>query len=184
MPNDNLKFVDPRTFTESDLPIIVLSDDRRGFIGWAIRQHTSGNYNHVFIMHKPGMCVSQDFSGFKEKSINKYLVPSQMLKFWRIKDLTVFDKDRINTAIANRLALPWWWRTYDFLGVIGGQFLRIKWLQNPWQTFCSEQVNIDYLWSTKAGASMGIKQPSPSELDKIFKEFPNIMEVLGYWWKD
>ncbi len=184
MPNEYRKFVDPKNFTVDDLPIIVLVDDLRSFIGWAIKSHTSGNYNHAFIMHKPGMCVSQDFSGFKQKSIEEYLKPGLMLKFWHQKDLSPFEKTRIFLAIENRSNLPWWRRTYDFLGTFVGQVVRIKWIQNPWQTFCSEQVNIDYLLSTKAGASMGMKEPSPSELDKVFKDFPDIMEVVGYWWGD
>lgn len=181
-PLSNMVFVDPRTFTEADLPIIVLSDDLRGFIGWAIKFHTSGNYNHAFIMHKPGMMVSQDFGGFRERSIDRYLVPTQMLKFWRIKDLNPNEKAIIQAAITQRLALPPWRRAYDFLGTFVGQFLRIKWIQSPWQEYCSEQVNDDYISHIPRVARMGIKEPFPSELDSVFRNYPEEMEVVGYRW--
>lgn len=181
--NDRI-FIDPKNFTEVDLPIAVLIDDMRSFSGWAIKSHTNGNYNHAFIMHRPGMLVSQNFTGFAENKIDVYMQPNIMMKFWRIKNLQDYEKTIIQTRISNRLSLPWWRRTYDFLGTFVGQFLHIKWLQNPFAEFCSEEVNDDYINSISRGMTMGIKEPSPSELNTAFVTHPEVMECIGYWWSD
>lgn len=175
-------FCDPRELKEEDLPVIVLCDDLRGFVGWGIKDHTNGNYNHVFILHKPGTIISQDFGGLHVKSIDTYLNSRQMLKFWRIKDLTLIEKKAILDAIDTRIKLPFIKRMYDYLGLVG-QFFHIKWINSPWQTFCSEQVNFDYIQPVPRARLMNIKEPSPSELDNIFKQHPDIMECLGYWFE-
>lgn len=181
--NDH-KYINPLTFNKDDFPIIVLADDLRGFISWAIKAHTAGNYNHTFILHEPGMVVSQNLNGFSENKIEAYLTAGMMLKFWRIKDLTQEEKDAILSAINKRLSFPWWRRSYDFLGTLVGQLIHVKWLQNPFQEFCSEEVNDDYIKQVKRAEIMGIKEPSPSELNTYFMKYPQIMECLGYWWED
>lgn len=181
---DDHKYLDPRTLSEEDYPIIALADDVRSFIGWGIRAHTNGNYNHAIILNRPGMCVSQDMGGFKEKSIEKYLIDGMMLKFWTIRDLTADEKISIMRAINQRLALPWWKRGYDFLGTFVGQLINVKWLQNPFAEFCSEEVNDDFILPVKRTAIMSIKEPSPSELNDYFVKNPHIMQCLGYWWND
>ncbi len=50
---------------QSDLPLWVLSDNRRSFIGFIIK-HASGNYNHFMEMRKLTHFASQNFNGFKE----------------------------------------------------------------------------------------------------------------------
>lgn len=187
MPNiviNNVVFLDPRTLKKEDLPVIFLCDDRRSFIGWGIKDHTGGNYNHAGIIHKEGMCVSQDFGGFNEKSIEKYMIPGITLKFWRIKDMTAGEREAIEKAISDRFKLSPWRRGYDFLGTFVGQFLHIKWIQNPFQTFCSEQVNDDYIKSVHRCDVMNINEPAPSELNFIFVKWPNLMECIGYCLSD
>ncbi len=181
---DSRVFIDPKAFSQQALPMIVLCDDLRSFIGWAIKSHSAGNYNHAFIMHKPGMLVSQNFTGFAENKIEVYMTPGMMLKFWRIKDLTTSEKWLIMCAIQTRLALPWWRRTYDFLGTFVGQLIHVKWLQNPFAEFCSEEVNDDYIRQVDRALVMNIKEPSPSELNEIFVKYPDIMENVGFWWYD
>lgn len=183
MPDDR-KFIDPNSFTQADLPKIVLCDDRRSLMGWAIKDHTNGDYNHAFIMHKRGMCVSQDFGGFKEKPIGIYLKPNLMLKFWQIKDLTDTEKTAIQIAINARLALPWYRRAYDFLGTFVGQALNIKWIHSPFQVFCSVEVNDDYIKPIFRAKIIDLYQPSPSELNTAYVAHPENMECAGYWWAD
>lgn len=181
---DSRIFTDPRNFKESDTPIIMLVDDLRSFSGWAIKQHTVGNYNHVTIINKPGMLVSQNFTGFNANKIDVYLTPGMMLKFWRIKDLSVVEKTAIEEAILRRLGMPWWRRTYDFLGTFVGQLIHVKWIQNPFAEFCSEEVNDDYIQQVTRARAMDITRPSPSELNTYFVKHPELMECLGYWWSD
>jgi hypothetical protein len=182
--SDEKKFINPLTFTDNDTPIIMLCDDLRGFMGWAIKSHTKGNYNHACIIHRKGRIVSQGFSSFMPHDITVYLTSGMMLKFWRIKDMTLFEKSYVRMAIAKRLGLPWWRRTYDFLGVIGGQLTGMRWIQNPFQAFCSEQVMDDYIAQVPRAKDVSIYKPSPSELNVIFSNNPEIMECLGYWWMD
>lgn len=184
MPPENRIFLDPNKLIASDLPLIVLADDLRGFIGWAIKSHTSGNYNHAMIMHKPGLVATQDFSGFNEKSINKYLMPSQMLKFWRLKDMTNAERAIVLEAINKRMALPWYRKMYDYVGTFIGQFLKIKWIQSPFQEFCSEEVRDDFLELIARISKLPWGEPSPSDLDRILKKYPDIFEVAGYWWSE
>lgn len=180
-PSKGKVYVDPKLFKESELPVIVLTDDLRGFIGWAIKAHTKGNYGHVFIMHTPGLCVSQDFGGFREKKIEKYMVNSIMLKFWRIKNLNSVERAAILLAVDMRIKLPRWKRMYDYLGLVG-QFFHIRQIQNPWKLYCSEQVKVDYLDPIERTHTVNFGRPSPSDLDRIFIEHPDIFEVAGYWW--
>jgi len=180
---DGRVFVDPTQFNESDLPLICLSDDRNGFIGWGIKAHEHGNYPHSFILHRKGFAVSQGFSTFKEINISDYMKPNQLLKFWRIKNLTEAEKNMIYAAVTRRLALPWIKKTYDWLGIFG-QFLHLNFIQNPWQTFCSEQVRIDYISEIHRASALTPKQPSPSDLDRIFKANPEVFECVGYYFED
>jgi hypothetical protein len=164
--------------------MIVLADDLRGFIGWAIKAHTNGSYNHAFIIHKQGLCVSQDFGAFNEKSIEKYMIPGIMLKFWRIKDLTPMDKFDIRDSIEKRLALPKWKRGYDFLGVLIGQFFHLKFIQNPFQLYCSEEVDADYLRKIQPPIPWLIKFPNPSEINTELAGHLEESECPGYYWQD
>lgn len=180
---EDRKFLDPTALEDKDFPIICLSDDRTGFFGWGIKAHEHGNYNHSFILHKQGLAVSQGFGTFKEIKIADYMKPTQMLKFWRIKDLTEAEKNMIYAAVTRRLALPWIRKTYDWLGIFG-QFFHLNFIQSPWQTFCSEQVRIDYISSIKRANDLTPKEPSPSDLDRIFKANTEVFECIGYWWSD
>lgn len=179
--SDKRIFVDPREFGRDDLPIIVLVDDLRGFIGWSIKAHQSGNYNHSMIMHKIGKIASQDFAGFREKPIEDYLKSNFMLKFWRIKDLTSLEAIIIVANVSKRLSLPWYRRQYDWIGIFG-QFIRLNFIQNPFSAYCSEQVRDDYIKSVEKADRVVPRKPSPSTLDMTFKLYPNIFECKGYWW--
>jgi len=177
-------YTDPKKFTEADLPLIVLADDLRGFIGYAIKSHTKGNYNHAFIMHRPGFCVSQDFGGFKEHPIEVYLTEGMMLKFWKVRNLTLVEKSIILLNIKKRLGRKRWQNSYDFLGVLVGQVTRLRWIQNPFQMFCSEQVRWDFLKPLERAIKFIRQQPSPADLDASFKPNPNVFIPAGYWWSD
>lgn len=179
---DNHTYINPKNFTEADLPIIVLCDDLRSFTGWAIKAHTSGDYNHAFIIHKPGLYVSQNFTGFKESHIEDYLRAGMMLKFWTVSGLTENEKSIIQQRITQRLKLPWWRRSYDFIGVFIGQFFNLRWLQNPFQEFCSEEVWDDFILSINLEFKDGERKPNPAELNTIFINNIPPMKVLGYWW--
>ena len=77
--------IDPLEIKKEDMPIFVFSDDLRGFLGWGIKNHTQGNYNHSMIMIEPGYVVTQGLT-YKEIPIADYMKPSARLKFWRFAD--------------------------------------------------------------------------------------------------
>lgn len=163
---------------EKDLPLIVLTDNRRGWIGFLIKQHSSGNYGHIMEMHKLTHFASQNFSGFKEVPVEKYLKPYITLKFWKYKGMTKGQKADWDDDLDFELSQPWWRRRYDFLGIFG-QLLPGRWtrkLNNPATKYCSERVRDRLL------EILNIYLPrhsTPSEWNQRFKKEKN-MEVLGY----
>ena len=168
---------------ESDLPLIVLADDRRGFTGWVIK-HFGGNYNHSMEMHKLTHFASQNFSGFKEVPVEEYLKPSITLKFWKCKDVTTEQKENWLADIKFELSEPWWKRRYDYFGIFG-QLLskvhpKLRVLNNPWAKFCSERVR-DRIF--KVLSIYLLSHLSPAELNSEFKTNQR-MEVFGYIMED
>jgi hypothetical protein len=173
------KRIDPLKIPESDLPLIVCEEDRRSFLGWAIKSHSKGQYNHIMELFKPCTVASQDPGGFKEKPIDLYLKPQVFLKFWRYKGLTEDIKKDWLSNINNDLKQPWWRKRYDFLGILG-QALNIKWIQSPWANYCSERVDKHIAKPLKICLSKG---STPSDINMAFNTNPKF-EVYGYWFMD
>lgn len=170
-------WLDPRKLS-GNMPYVVLVDDRRSFIGWSIKAHSSGNYGHAMILAWPGRCMSQNWNGFQEIDIDTYMKPGTFLKIWSKKGQTAGERDAIYANLARERKEPWYRKIYDFFGIVG-QFVRIPAINSPWQRYCSERVaeEIDP-WDINTG-----EHPDPSDLDRIFKDDPT-MEVVGYWWED
>lgn len=171
----DLKVIDP---TKLEGVYVVLSDDRRGFMGWLIKAHEHGNYNHAMMMIEPGQLLSQA-DVFKRIPVTLYMKTGQFLKFWRVNGLTESDVVIIHDIIKKRLALPWWKRSYDYLGLIGQALPFLHWLQIPALWFCSEAV-VSVLRKTSPLLWLP-KQPSPSDLDTLFRQHPEQFDVAGYW---
>jgi len=171
--------IDPLKIKEEDLPLIVFSDDLRGFFAWGIRVHSEGSYSHSMLMIREGTLVTQGGT-YSEIPITKYMNSRYRLKFWKIKGLTEDDKSRIRFAVNKDLAQNWWKKSYDWLGIIG-QLFRIRGLNNPKKYYCSERI-AKYLRLTFLKDKISL-HPSPSNLNKLFKEIPD-MEVFGYWFSD
>ena len=177
---DDRKIINPLNFKDEDMPLFVLSDDLRSFIGWGIKAHSGGNYNHIMIMVKPGYIISQGVS-YKEIPIKEYMKSSQMLKFWKYKNIIEQEKDFILTKAEADLKEPWWKRRYDYLGIVG-QFFHIRWLNDPFRRYCSERV-AEYLCLIKPIKEKIPKKPSPADLNRLFNQIPEF-EVVGYYWED
>ena len=187
--NPQYNWIDPTLIQADDQIIIVLVDDRVGLVGWFIKwwsagevkDHKSGSYNHVMLMRKNGMVVSQN--GYLEKiPISRYMKPSIFLKFWRLKNLTIAELAMINTAIDKRLALPRWKRGYDFLGLVGQSFPFLHWMQVPGWFFCSEATAFFIRQAQRF--SWIPKQANPTDFDVLGKVHPEDVEVIGYYWQD
>jgi len=176
-----IKIIDPLKITSDDLPMVVFSDDLRGFLGWAIKHHTSGNYNHTMWMTDIGYFVSQAWL-YKEIPIKVYMKPRYRLKFWSIIGLSNEDKANLYRHIANKLNQPWWKNTYDWFGAGIGQLLKVKWLNIPWLEYCSEDVG-NGLRTIPSIKDYIPKHPSPSDLNKLFETIPK-MKYYGHWMVD
>jgi hypothetical protein len=182
LQNDKV-FIDPTKFTADDFPIIVLKDDLRTFLGWGIKDRTSGNYCHSEILWKPNELVSQGWL-FGTLPLSNEMKSSNMLKFWRIKNLTKDEKLSIMIAIQNRLNRPLWQRSYDFIGTFIGQLTGIRWLRIPGLDYCSEQVNTDYISIIPRAKGTVRSLPNPVDIDTGCNANLDIWECLGYWWAD
>ena len=169
-------WLDPTTFTEDQLPMIVLCDDRRGFLGFIIKTHEGGNYNHEMIMRKPGWVVTQN-NVLKEIPIADYMKDNVLMKFWK-PAISKEDILVINKEIDKDLAKKWWQRSYDFVGLFG-QALWMPWLQMPGAYFCSEWVAHIFRflknWSWLAATR------SPVVHNKSYEEHPDQVATAGYW---
>lgn len=181
MQQNNKIFIDPATFNPVNLFLTVLVDDLRGGIGWVIKDDTSGNYCHSMNMRKIGYFVSQNLL-FHEIPTNMYLIPSNMLKFWAINNLTSDEWNIINSAIDADLKANLWKRFYNFAGIIG-QALRLPWISMPDQDICSQRC-AKYLRLLPRLARVIPEHPSPASLDVIFNANPELFTCIGYWWQD
>ena len=174
-----IKVIDPRKVKKSECPLVVLCDDRRSFIGFAIKAHSHGNYSHIMSEYLPGWVASQDFGGFRTKKIDPYLKPHIQLKFWKFNEWTKSLKIDWELSIEKELNEPWWRRKYDFLGILG-QLIPGRWtrkLNSPWSRYCSERVG------TRLRDILQMDIPShstPSEIDSILS-LDDRWEVHGYW---
>lgn len=171
--------IDPLKITEKHLPLIVLSDDMRSFFSWGIKAHTRGLYSHAMMMLKPGKFVTQGWT-YKEVNVEKYMKPRYRLKFWSYP-FTEEEKSQIRFAVEEDLSRSWWHKSYDWIGIIG-QLFRIRKLNNPFKSFCSERV-AKYLRLILLLKNVVPLHPSPSQLNEICKAVSKF-KVFGHWITD
>ena len=171
-----MNLVYPSEIKEKELPLVVLCDDRRGWIGFLIKNHSSGIYSHIMEMVYPFTFASQDFVGFREVDVEYYTKKHMTLKFWLVKDMTVAESKLWTDNVQADLDAPWLNRRYDFLGFIG-QLLKIRWLQNSHTKYCSERV-ADRL---RTVFSLDVpKWMTPSEFNDYMGKNDRF-ECFGYW---
>lgn len=169
------EIINPNSITRDDLPLIVLSGHSWNIISFLIRLRTKATYNHIMMMRYPREFVSQDYV-YRQVPMDKYLKRGNRLKFWKIKDLTFEEKAILHKKVNDDLAAHWWYRKYDVIGVVFGQLLGIKKINNPLTNYCSERV-ADTLRTIIPEIP---HHPSPTELNNFFKKHSRF-EVYGYW---
>lgn len=177
----NNNFIDPYELLTSQLPVFILCDNLRDFIGWSIKAHTSGNYSHCVVMINPYKVVSQDVV-LNERLIDSYRSEKYVLKFYQIKNITEDEKQLITNAVKDDLNKPWYKRFYDVVGFVGQAFDIYK-LQLPSLNYCSENV-AKYMRLIPRIALWLPKEVSPSKINDLCKQHPEDVELLGYWIKD
>ncbi len=88
------------------------------------------------------------------------------------------------------MALPWWRKQYDWLGILG-QALHLPWIHTPGLEYCS----VDLLRCWKAGAMflpahdrtviLGIpNESSPSDLNRWAGNHPEVFNVYAEYLSD
>lgn len=156
-----------------DLPLVVLSDNLRGLLGWGIKRHTQGSYNHAMWFWWPGQVASQGLF-YRNVPLEKYLRGQHRLKFWHNPSWDWFDVRAIRNAIRFRLSDPWYRRLYDFRGIVG-HCVGLRWIQSPWRYYCSEDV-ARVLSLIEPEFSQ--RWPSPAEVNRWCKSMSQ-MRVYG-----
>jgi len=182
--------IDPKEIKQEDLPLIVLSDKTSGVFSSFIKIWTKGYYNHIMWLHQEGLLASQG-NTYSEVGLDRYMGPGMRLKFWKVKELTAVQGRLILTSIKQKLALPWYKKLYDWVGIIG-QTIKIKVLSTPGLDYCSEDVPehlkklIPYLGDENLKKVL-INLPthgSPADLNRYFKENEEHFEMYGKWDSD
>lgn len=171
------KKIHPSEITQ--FPVLVMEHDEQSAAGGAINVLSHGNWNHVMWLISPTEFATQDPIGFHVVPVAKYINnPAKRLKFYAIND--PFRREALMREIRRKLALPWYKRRYDFLGILG-QALHIPWLQMPWGAqYCSEEAASDL---NKCCGMILDPQSTPSQIDRCMAQYPYI-QLLGYWFED
>jgi len=176
----NPQFVDPASFNPIDLFNIVLVNSEN-IIGDGIKLDTGANYGHVMTQRSIATLDSQDMV-FHTVPLKNYMINSNRLKFWKINNLTEEEWQILNKAVEADLALPWYKRFYNYLGIVG-QFTRLTWISFPGLCFCSQRV-AKYLRLLPRFAAVLPENVSPGFEDAFFTAHPELMTCAGYWWQD
>ena len=173
MTPDNEKiFVNPLKLNLFDMPYVVFEADNEGWISFLIRK-VAGQYNHAMWLTPKGF-ASQGLR-FSYVPTAKYMRRGIKMKFFKIVDMTDEEQAAIYTLIEKRVNAPWWRSRYDFLGIFG-QLIGIRKLNNPFTSYCSEQMADDLTLTM-----VNIKgKPTPEELEEFIKVHPRF-EYVGHW---
>jgi len=158
---------------ETDLPLLVLSDNPYSFFAWGIRVHEKGYYNHLMWMHKPGILASQD-GIFREAPLKKYL--GHRLKFWTNETWTALQKAAIKETIQIDLNRFWLWRLYDPVAIIG-QWTGCESIQIPGLDICSDKGK----YIKKADRIFDLKRPSPKDVNSWLEEAEQYLRGYRVW---
>jgi hypothetical protein len=187
-----MQIINPLDISRGSLPLFVFSDDMRSFMGWMIKSHSKGNWNHIMMMINPGKVVTQG-GLYHEIPITEYMKPNIRLKFWQYRNLPIKNKEEIIRMIYKELHKPIWlkWTNwYDWIGIIGQGLGKIhpifRKINNPWQRYCSERVRprVAQLPINKKFLNENLSQkPAPGEINQFFKKIDEMI-IFGYWDKD
>lgn len=186
------KQLDPRNIPEADFPLIVFSDHTSGLVEFAIKWRTKGGYNHTQWANRPGFFASQG-NTYSEAPIDRYMKKGNRLKYVEILGLTPVQKKFILASINKKLALPWYKKLYDWIG-IAGQAVGIKWINTPGLEYCSEDVpqHLKYMAEKSMPEDSALrkvimaipKHASPAEFNEYLKKHPDFFRTYGRWDSD
>ena len=168
---------------------VVYSDQTSGLIEWIIKMRTKGLVNHVMFSITPGWFVSQG-NTYSEVEMDRYMKKGNRLYFFRLLGLTPEQEQAIRDSIKKKLALPWWRKLYDWIG-ISGQALGIKWVNIDGLNYCSEDnalhrravlplIDIKDKNIYDFYRSVPLHEHPQGMFDEDMRN-PEFMERYGYW---
>jgi hypothetical protein len=147
---------------EEDLPLMVLSFNKRSLISFGITYKTTGDYNHFMWACLPGKFASQDWF-FREVPMQKYL-KHHRLKFWTNPTWTKRQKDILKLRVRAELVKPRWKTRYDFIAIFG-HLIGVTGIQIPWTKICSEHAGYLKLIDPR----YDLVNPSPEDVNEWLK---------------
>jgi len=175
-------------FPEKKMPYIVFSDHTSGLIEWLIKFRTKGHYNHVMFSHRQEFFASQGIL-YSETPFRRYMKKGNRLKFVEIIGFSDAQKLMVIESIKKKLALPFYKRIYDFLGIIG-QAVGVGIINVPWYDYCSEDVpeHLKAAIITDADLKSVITamptHMNPESFNAYLKKFPQYFKVAYKWDSD
>lgn len=182
---------DPRKIPQSDMPIHgVFSNQATSLISFGIDWRTRSVYDHFMDSINQGKFICQDFGGFHEIPMDGYLIKGGQLKFVKLVNANEKFNIAFRSAILNHLAEPWYKKIYGFANVLG-RAIGIPWLNIPGTYDCS-MIGLKfwkdccgYLPLKDSAIIMAIPNTaSPSDLDDVVQNNPDIFSIYGEWSAD
>lgn len=184
-----INITDPRTIPQSDLPLLVLANTTDNLIADAIDIRTLGNYDHAMVCIHQGKFCTQGLT-YSEVLMENYMKQGSQLKFIKLVHGNVAFNFAFNQAVLARLALPWYKKFYDFIGIFG-QAIGQPWIHTPGLDYCSV-VLVGYL--KKCGLNLPFpdnniiqnipNESNPQNIDTITKANPSVFETYGIYLSD
>ena len=187
----NIKLIHPQDIDIKDLPMLVFSDKTsRDFISTIIKlRHKNSTVNHVMWLYSPDKFASQN-NTYALVDTAQYMREGNRLLFFELIGFTPIQKRIILKSIERKLALPWYKKAYDYVGILG-QALGIKWINISGLNYCSESVISDIKKAADAGSEEiskiidGIgRHMYPDEMKDYLEKFDGQFKLAGYWDSD
>ena len=186
--------IDPLKIEDKDLPMLIFTRANNLF-SKAIELREDGLINapndvtHMMVMVEPFYFISQQFTGYYRIPVGQYMVKGITLNLVNFVNMNPSAKAAMTLAVTSRMALPWYKKTYDFLGIFG-QLIGCPWIHNPWQEYCSEdgvrimRAGVPFLPIHDKELIMNIsRQSNPQQVFNFSKLHPEVFNDFGqYVW--
>lgn len=182
----------PYEIPEEKMPLFVFSDCTSGLIEFFIKFRTKGDYNHVMLQCRPRFFASQG-NTYSEAPVERYMKRGSRLKYVEVVGLTAVQKALIKSSVNKKLALPWFRKAYDWLGIVG-QAVGIPGISTPGLDYCSEDAPRHFIFMANKGmqdddprkaAILGMGgHKSPQALNDYMKRYPDVFRVTTKWEAD
>ena len=185
-----LTISDPRTIPQNDLPLTVLANQTNSIISSLIDWKTNSSVDHAMMYVTPGVFTSQAFPVYHNVPIEAYMKKGGRLKFVNFLHINGQAANALRNAVSARMALPWYQKMYDYLGIFG-QAIGQPWIHTPGLEYCS--VDVLRCWKTAAPYLPDLdrdlilsipNESSPSVLDDYVKNHPEVFMVYGEYLSD